>query len=98
MRNADFAEQNRPKLFIIHFSSFIIHFMIFAGRGELRSPAGAPRRSPTGENVDFENIKFCSFLRAIRESPLQLMGLMRILVERTYFVGVGAHDDPKNNQ
>ena len=36
--------------------------------------------------------------RAIRESPLQLMGLMRILVERTYFVGVGAHDDPKNNQ
>ena len=42
-----------------------------------------------------ENIKFCSFLRAIRESPLRLMGLVRILVERTYFVGVGALDDPK---
>jgi hypothetical protein len=45
-----------------------------------------------------ENIKIYAFLRAIRESPLQLMGLVRILGERTYFVGVGALDDPKNNQ
>ena len=54
--------------------------------------------APLGDGEGRKNIKFYSFLRAIRESPLQLMGLVRILVERTYFVGVGAHDDQKNNQ
>ena len=51
--------------------------------------------APLGDGEGRKNIKFYSFLRAIRESPLQLMGLVRILVERTYFVGVGAHDDQK---
>jgi hypothetical protein len=54
--------------------------------------------APLGDGEGRKNIKFYSFLRAIRESPLQLMVLVRILGERTYFVGVGAHDDPKNNQ
>ena len=31
------------------------------GRGELRSPAGAPRRSPTGENVDFKKYQISLF-------------------------------------
>ena len=55
-------------------------------------------RSAQDDTAGRENIKIYSFLRAIRESPLQLMGLVCILVDRTYFVGVGAHDDPKNNQ
>ena len=47
------------------------------------------------DTAGLENIKFVSFSAGASPRPTKFV---RILVERTYFVGVGAHDDPKNNQ
>ena len=69
--------------------------MNIPGRGELRSPAG-DRRSPLRVRMlILKNIKFVSFSAGASPRPTKFV---RILGEGTYFVGVGALDDPKNNQ
>ena len=49
-----------------------MHYVNISGRGELCSPAGAPRRSPTGKNVDFEKYQICFFFGGSKPPPYQI--------------------------
>ena len=51
--------------------------------------------APLGDGEGRKNIKFHYFFGQSRTPVPTLMRFVRILGERTYFVGVGAHDDPK---
>ena len=51
--------------------------------------------APLGDGEGRKNIKFYYFFGQSRTPVPTIYGFRASAVERTYFVGVGAHDDPK---
>ena len=54
--------------------------------------------APLGDGEGQKNIKFHYFFGQSRTPVPTIYGFRASAVERTYFVGVGALDDPKSNQ